>query len=508
MRRQSSGFTIVELLVVIVIIGILAAITIVAYTGISQRAIAASLQSDLANAAKQIKLYQITNSLYPTANECPIPSAGNICLKSSSSNTFTYVPNNAVNPPTFSLTDTNTNGVAYVVTESTTPTLVVAPAGPWQQITTGTYHNCATNSINVAYCWGYNNNGQLGNNSTTESHVPVAVNTAGVLSGKTISSISAGDVTSCAIASDNKAYCWGHGSYGDLGNNSTAQSTVPVAVYTSGVLSGKTILSISVGSGFACVIASDNKAYCWGYATQGQLGNNSITQSAIPVAVDTTGVLSGKTILSISTSTYHACVVASDNKAYCWGYNNFGQLGNNSTTQSNVPVAVDATGVLSGKTVIAISAGEQKSCAIASDNKAYCWGLNNTYGGLGNNSTVESHVPVAVDTTGALSGKTVTSISVASHVCVIASDNKAYCWGYGAYGQLGINSTANSLVPVAVDTTGVLSGKTVTSMKSGGMHSCAMSSDSQAYCWGWNWYGQIGDNSTTQRTVPVAVVSP
>lgn len=127
---HQKAFTIVELLVVIVAIGILAAITIVSYTGISQRAIAVSLKSDLTSAAKQIELYRIINDVYPSFNECPTPANANICLKPSSGNAYTYASNNAVNPPTFSLTDTNTNSVAYVITQATTPTLVVAATCP------------------------------------------------------------------------------------------------------------------------------------------------------------------------------------------------------------------------------------------------------------------------------------------------------------------------------------------------------------------------------------------
>ena len=154
--------------------------------------------------------------------------------------------------------------------------------------------------------------------------------------------ISAGNLYTCAIASDNKAYCWGNGSGGRLGNSSTASSSVPVAVNTTGVLAGKTIKQISAGSSHTCAIASDDKAYCWGMGTFGALGNSSTTNSSVPVAVNTTGVLAGKTIKQISASNLHTCAIASDDKAYCWGYNNEAQLGNNSNINSSVPVRVYA----------------------------------------------------------------------------------------------------------------------------------------------------------------------
>ena len=146
----------------------------------------------------------------------------------------------------------------------------------------------------------------------------------------------------CAISLSNRAYCWGSGSSGQLGNNSTTNSSIPVAVNTTGVLAGKTIKQISAGSFHTCAIASDNKAYCWGSGTSGQLGNNLYTNSSIPVAVNTTGVLAGKTIKQISAGTSHTCAIASDDKAYCWGSGSFGALGNNSAANSSVPVRVYA----------------------------------------------------------------------------------------------------------------------------------------------------------------------
>jgi alpha-tubulin suppressor-like RCC1 family protein len=435
-------------------------------------------------------------------------------------------------------------------------------------IQVGTSHTCAIASDSKAYCWGLNTSGQLGNNSTTESHVPVAVYTAGVLSGKTILSLSAGNIHNCVIASDNNAYCWGNGGNGRLGNNSGTQSQVPVAVNTAGVLAGKTIASIAAGGSHTCAIASDNLLYCWGYNANGYLGNNSTTQSQVPVAVDTSGALNGKTIASVASKFYetcalssdnqvycwgnngsaqigvgdvaatyltpqrvvnylpgrkigvegktplavsagyfHTCTIASDNQAYCWGYDSDGQLGGGAITSSIGPqvVPVDTSGVLSGKTILSISSGYYHTCAIASDNQAYCWGSGGS-GKLGNNSGVDSSVPVAVDTTGVLAGKTILSISAApDHTCAIASDNQAYCWGSGTYGQLGNNTPSDSLVPVAVNTSGALSGKTIVSISAGWNYTCAIASDNNAYCWGLNTSGQLGNNSTSQSNVPVAV---
>ena len=317
------------------------------------------------------------------------------------------------------------------------------------QFSSGYYHACVIASDNKLYCWGRNHRGQLGNNSMVDSSRPVAVNMTGVLAGKTIKQISTGAYHTCVVASDDNAYCWGENMKGQLGNNSTANSSVPVKVDTSGALAGKTIKQISTGHYHTCAVASDDKIYCWGENNNGELGNGSTVDSRVPVAVNMTGVLAGKTIKQMSVGTYNTCVIASDDKVYCWGSNAYGQVGNNSLTDSNVPVAVNTTGVLAGKTIKQISVGHHRACVIASDDKMYCWG-NNMGGALGNGSTADSHIPVSVNMSGVLAGKVIRRISIgAFHTCAYASDNKIYCWGSNNYGQLGNNSTANSGVPVA-----------------------------------------------------------
>ena len=349
-----------------------------------------------------------------------------------------------------------------------------------------------------AALWGWNADGQLGDNSSTSSKVPVSVDTSGILAGKTITAISAGEYHSCAVA-DGRAYCWGLNVAGGLGNNDNNSSKVPVSVDTSGILAGRTITAISAGAYHSCAVA-DGRAYCWGYNFDGELGNGSFMDALVPVAVDTSGMLAGKTITAISVGYYHSCAVA-DGRAYCWGLNVSGQLGNNSTTKSSVPVSVSTSGVLAGKTISAIGAGERHTCAVA-EGRAYCWG-NNDYGKLGNNSTVPSKVPVAVDISGVLASASIIAVSVGyEHTCVL-SDGLAYCWGYNGDGELG-SGGSSSKVPVAVDTSGVLAGKTIEALSAGGYRTCAIA-DRRAYCWGSNGNGALGNNGAAASPVPVAV---
>ena len=363
-------------------------------------------------------------------------------------------------------------------------------------VSTGAVHSCAV-ADGKAYCWGSGEYGQLGNGTTSNSSVPVAVDTSGVLAGKTVTAVSAGGSHSCAVA-DGSAYCWGSGEFGQLGNDTTNSSSVPVAVDTSGVLAGKTVTAVSAGGAVHSCAVADGKAYCWGSGYKGVLGNNATDDSSVPVAVHTSGELAGKTVTAVSAGGSHSCAVA-DGSAYCWGSGSQGQLGNGATGNARVPVRAPT-----GGTVTAVSAGDSHSCAVA-DGKAYCWG-SGFKGVLGNNATNDSTVPVAVDTSGVLAGKTVTAVSAGASLSCAVADGKAYCWGSGEFGQLGNDTTSNSSVPVAVDTSGVLAGKTVTAALARTFHSCAVA-DGKAYCWGWGESdsGLLGNNTSSESRVPVAV---
>jgi alpha-tubulin suppressor-like RCC1 family protein len=366
-------------------------------------------------------------------------------------------------------------------------------------------HSLVVCSDGTVAAWGDNANGRLGNNSTTSSKVPVAVDAAGILSGKSVKAVSAGGTHSLALCADGTVVDWGQNAYGQLGNNRTIYSSMPVAADATGVLSGKTVMGVDMGWNHSLALCSDGTVSAWGSNSYGQFGNNNTTASTWPVAVDATGVLSGKTTVAVSAGNLHSLALCADGTVAAWGSNSAGQLGNNSTAGSSAPVAVDTTGVLSGKTVVAVSAGSGHSLALCSDGTITAWGGNST-GQLGNNGSPSSSVPVAVDTTGVLSGKAVVAISAGSgHSLALCSDGTVAAWGSNSDGQLGNNSAANSFLPVAVDTTGVLSGKTVVAVNCGPYHSLALCSDGTVAAWGDNVFGQLGNNNTTDSKVPVAV---
>ena len=232
-------------------------------------------------------------------------------------------------------------------------------------IAAGSAHSLVITSDGKVFAWGSNDYGQLGKGTTTYSTTPVAVNMSGVLLGKTVTMIAAGSAHSLALTSDGKVFAWGYNFLGQLGDSTTTYRTTPVAVNMSGVLSGKTVSSITAGSSHSLALTSDGMVFGWGYNISGQLGDGTTTQRTTPVAVNMNGVLLGKIVVMIGAGERHSLALTSDGKVFAWG-NNEGQLGDGTTTQRTTPVAVNMSGVLSGKSVVAISAGNYHSLLIVS----------------------------------------------------------------------------------------------------------------------------------------------
>ncbi len=369
------------------------------------------------------------------------------------------------------------------------------------------YHNVSIHSDGTLYSWGNNTSGQLGDNSETQRTTPVPVYTSGVLNGKSITDVSAGWYHSVALDSDGKLYAWGDNTNGQLGDNSTTSSSVPVTVNTSGVLNGKTITAIAAGVDHTLALDSDGKVYAWGDNTSGQLGDGSNSESEIPVAVSTSGILSTKTITAIAIGFYFSVALDSDGKVYTWGYNASGQLGNNSTTDSNVPVAVNTSGVLSGKTITAITAGNSHCLILDNAGSLFSWGANND-GQLGNGTYAADSVAITVNMTGVLSGKSINTISTGRyHSIALDSDGKVYSWGLNGSGNLGDASYTKRTTAVAVDVSGVLAGDIVNDIAGGSSHCLALGSDGAVYSWGLGTSGQLGVGSTSNSNIPVRVQS-
>jgi alpha-tubulin suppressor-like RCC1 family protein len=353
--------------------------------------------------------------------------------------------------------------------------------------------------------WGYG--------TATYSLVPFPVPGSTVLIGKTIVSVAAGFIHSLALCSDGTVVAWGDNNEGELGDNTIISRVVPATVnHISGIsaLFGKTVVAIAAGSAHSLALCSDGTVAAWGGNDSGQLGDNSNTNRMVPVAVNSTNGVSalfGKTVVAIAAGGEQSLALCSDGTLVAWGYNKSGQLGDNTQTQRNAPVAVNTDSGLSAlfsKTVVAIAAGSFHTMALCSDGTVVAWGTNG--GRLGNNNSTPTTVPVAVNTASGVStlfGKTVVAIAAGeSNSLALCSDGTMTAWG----NYVGDNSGLIRLAPVAVNTASGVSalfGKTVTAITAGSQHGAVLCSDGTAAAWGYNGNGQLGDNTTTTRLAPV-----
>lgn len=296
--------------------------------------------------------------------------------------------------------------------------------------------------------------------------------------------LSAGGAHTCALSSAGGVKCWGSGFEGQLGNDSLNGRFIPVNV----VGLGDEISAITSGDLHSCALDGSGGVKCWGSS---RLTGSGIINNGRSAPVDVVGLRSG--VVSIDAGRSYTCALTNAGGVKCWGANFAAQLGNNSTDDSLVPV--DVVGLSSG--VIAISAGGDHTCALTSSGSVKCWGSNFS-GQLGNNTKVDSLVPV--DVVG-ISGDAVAISVGGSHTCALTKAGGVMCWGYNSLGQLG-NNTTNSSIPVGVRGLG----SDIAAITTGASHSCALTRTGAVKCWGSNNdLGQFFGSSNTGSFVPVDV---
>jgi alpha-tubulin suppressor-like RCC1 family protein len=312
--------------------------------------------------------------------------------------------------------------------EATRDVTITAPG--FVQLAGGAGHTCGITSVSKAYCWGTNFQGRLGNGSNIDSKTPVEVRPT----GQGFSAIVTGTGHTCGLV-NGQAYCWGNNDSGQLGDGTTTDRNQPTQVTTN-----LTFASMTAGVSHTCALTAAGKAYCWGSGVNGRLGHGSTNNSAVPVAVSSDSAFAG-----LVAGGYHTCgVTRAAGRVLCWGLGDNGQLGTGAFFVSfSTPQPIRNTMV--PQFVSSISAGESHTCAINNIGKAYCWGVNYA-GQLGDGSNVLSNEPTAVRSDSVFTAL----VGGIVHTCGITRSGKAYCWGANDRAQLGTGNTAASLAPAAV----------------------------------------------------------
>ena len=371
-------------------------------------------------------------------------------------------------------------------------------------ITAGYRHTCALTEGGAVQCWGQNTNGELGAGMTSYTGLSTPADVLGLQSGVTVLAAGLASHT-CALTEAGGATCWGLSKLGNLGDGNGTTMSSPTPTDVVGLASG--IATIAAGNSHTCAITTEGVLKCWGFNTLGKVGDGSSLNNRY-TPVDVVG-LSGK-VVAVALGAAHTCALTEDGGVQCWGFNEFGELGNGTTSgREPNPAPVDVVGLESG--VASIAAGGA-TCALTTEGGVKCWG-SNKHGQLGavTAETCTATFPagelvpcstVPIDVTGLTSG--VAAIAAgARHTCAVTTAGGLKCWGGNQFGQLGDGTTTNS--PVPVDVVGLESG--VAAVAVGGEHTCALTTAGSVKCWGSNRFRQLADGTTGGiRTTPVDVL--
>lgn len=387
------------------------------------------------------------------------------------------------------------------------PTDVEGGLGDATAVAAGDEHTCALRRNGTVACWGEDGDGQTGTESAANPMLPTTI--AG-LNG--VTAIAAGGYNSCALR-ERQVLCWGDNQDGALGSGFDGdQSFNPVPVAGLGATAG-----VTVGEGQICASTrgrpGSDVVRCWGFGDYGELGNGRFGTSQTPVPVDIAGVR------SVAPGVEHNCALLEDQSVKCWGRNRYGQLGVPGSDLEASPVTVP------GIKAELLASSRVNTCAVTpsvegAGRKISCWG-DNSYGQLGTGDLVSAPSPVDADLSGVLTEPNSRIVALAAgggFTCALkqlgsAENGTVWCWGQSDRGQTApgvANPPLRQPIPAEIDRPVPMSIKTDqkdgATVAAGFGHACSIAQQGRVWCWGLNSYGQVGDNSTgNTRNRPVVV---
>jgi len=368
------------------------------------------------------------------------------------------------------------------------------PGGSFTLLAAGGEHTCGLASDGSAWCWGLDDSGQLGNDDELDNKgKPVPVDMS-VMDGATFVDLAAGGFHTCGITDDGKAWCWGIDTFGQLGHGEPWGYRMRPDEVDLLPFAGRKMASVTAGAGHTCILAEDGTAFCAGHDVSGQVGNGPyLSRSGQFSQVDGAN-LEGRGFVQIDAGGDHTCGLTEDGSCFCWGDNTLlGAVADSGFGYRPLPVDLS---VLDGAEVVSIMAGGTHTCVLTATGVPWCWGEDKT-GQLGDDDQMDDHRNTAVPVdTSAIGNPTFVQVAPGNwHTCGLTDDGLAFCWGNDDLGSLGDGRDekyTSKPLPVPV-TMAKVQGGTLSSIVSGDFHSCGLSSSGAAWCWGKDEFGQIGD---------------
>jgi alpha-tubulin suppressor-like RCC1 family protein len=371
------------------------------------------------------------------------------------------------------------------------------------QVAAAGYHTCALRIDGSVRCWGWNEDGQIGDRTVVSRTHPVAVRDLGTPAVR----VSGGERHTCAVLVDGRVKCWGNNALGQLGDATAMSLLSPTRFVLKSSDTDDLLRDVTHLAAFwyhTCAVTRGGNVYCWGANPVSQIGDGTTRNAVFAFEVPHFGPRPmmppwGPPAVQVLAGTGHSCASMLGGPMSCWGWNEDGQLGDGTLVGRTTP-----TPVVGLPPVAEISAGYHHTCARAAvDGSVFCWGANSN-GQLGDGSmTMRRPTPMPVP---GLSG--VADLAAGGfHTCTRTTDGRVWCWGANGTGQVGDGTTTSvRWTPVRVmEPPGGFPARVV-SVSAGLHHTCALLADQSVYCWGWNNRGQLGDGTTVNRNVPTRVI--
>jgi alpha-tubulin suppressor-like RCC1 family protein len=404
------------------------------------------------------------------------------------------------------------------------------------EVALGYSHSCARKTDGTLWCWGSNDSNQLGTSASDSSPHATPFQIGASTLGNAVAQVGLGSYHTCARKTDGTLWCWGYNWYGQVGNGSYTTPAGPVQSGASTL--GSAVADVGLGSHHTCARKTDGTLWCWGYNAYGQVGaGNTIPTQPTPLQAAATTL--GSAVAEFALGYYHTCARRTDDTYWCWGDNSYGELSYGKTAAQIIPIRAPGLSCNAGdaicgvnethansptdcptsscgdgncdpgetpqscpadcKMVVGASLGDNHSCARKADNTLWCWG-DNAYNQLGDGTNVGKFVPIQAGAT--TLGSSVAEVALGNnHSCARKTDGTLWCWGSNTSGQLGDNTLTWRSTPVQAGSTTLGSG--VAQVALGKDYSCARKTDGTLWCWGYNLSCQLGDNTSTDRKIPV-----